>query len=82
MDLKMSREDVCELIEDSTEIAKGEWRWGATTTYVYVRDGKHYMFVVRRHVTEGLQHEDGETIRLREVTAQKKEITEWVEVPT
>ena len=55
--IKLSNEEVNEIVEDQEPVEEGRWRWGTTGSYVIDRDGKHYLFTARFHVEEGLQEE-------------------------
>lgn len=66
-------------ISDNAIVAdEGSWRWGSTTSYVFARDGKHYMFTMRYHVEEGIQN-DGDVL-IHEVRPVETIITKWVKV--
>jgi len=60
MKFKLFGEDLFYAIEVGKEISCEPWRWGTSQTFVFERDGKHFMFTARFHYEDGIS--DGDAV--------------------
>lgn len=72
----MTREEFFELVEDSDFVSMSNWRWGWSEDRHVEIDGEHFIFHVRYHHSDGLQHYDGQAVKF--YPAERRETTSWV----
>ena len=81
-DIVLSKQEVFDLEEDGNteEVGERKWRHGTIKSFVFERDGKHYMFEVICHHEEGWQVYE-ETVAHQVKSIEKTVIIkEWIKI--
>lgn len=73
--MKVSENELRDLLEDAEQIDVGRWRHGHTGRHLIALDGKHYAVWVQYHHDDGAQI-FGDT-ELIEVVPVQKTLTVW-----
>ena len=77
--IKVKSEELYDLLDDLDPVEKSNWRHGHRDTYVFEKDGKHWMVTVDVHHEEGWQLLD-ETEAMR-VYPHQVTTTVWKSTP-
>lgn len=59
--IKVTSEELYDLLDSLTPVEKSNWRHGHRDTYVFEKDGKHWRVTIDVHSEEGWQVLDEET---------------------
>ena len=59
--IKVSAEELSDLLDDLEPVEKSNWRHGHRDTYVFEKDGKHWMVAINVHPEEGWELYDETT---------------------
>ncbi len=78
MTISITHDQLNEIVNTHVPVKSGAWRWGTTESYVFKKDGKHFLVTARFHVQEGLQN-DGD-VAAYEVKPVEKTVVDWVRV--